>query len=585
MSQKFDSIIIENFNGGEVLSIEPDLLASNQLQKAINVRFSKAGGVTNRPGYEEKALAGVVDTSKIQGAFATASEVFFVANGNLYVTLEDFSDAFIIKSGLSATATCRFLEYTGNVYMFNGVDELQWIKIATSLTPLVAGVSSSLSLQAGQGWRMPNTGNIYVVSSSGSDEILVTAKTNDVLTIAAATVNYSCAAGYKAYYVESIPEAVAPKFSCGVEFQNVFLAAIPTGKPGENYQGNTLFYSAGGTGVAPESFHDFVSAPAGFIPCGDGGDITALGKTKTYAVLTKKNSCFVISGFDPTGGFPLVEPVTTAYGAAGPECMALVGDQMILFTGKELKQFGEQVGLNNMVPSINARFDDKIFTYLKELDEDQSDAVMSFNPAQKLLKVWVNDGGGRTCVVYDDKIDAFSRDYNKPASVVFVYKDETFWGSQVEAKIFQDEIGFDDNGLAILSQIITAEFSAGNPRLSKYFKTLYISGKLGEGTKVNVKIYFDSVVVQEFSLTAALLVDSVNGTPIGRNRIGGTVIGSSAMGTLAYKFVIEKLLKKRRNVGKMYIEFSSDGIGQVFEISTCQIEGNLSKKFDKFIRT
>ena len=49
--QAFKPIISENFNGGEVFSVEPVLLATNQLQKAINCRFKLGGGFTGRPGF------------------------------------------------------------------------------------------------------------------------------------------------------------------------------------------------------------------------------------------------------------------------------------------------------------------------------------------------------------------------------------------------------------------------------------------------------------------------------------------------------------------------------------------------------
>lgn len=581
MPTAFEPIIVDNFNGGEVLSVEPTLLQPNQLQKAINVRFSKAGGVTNRPGYSDLLMAGFVGTAGMQGCYATDSEVFFINNGKIYVTLEDLSNAFEIYTGLSTTGMFQFTEFNGGLYVYNGIDELRRINFDITASALVALTSATLDVKAGQGWKYPTSGNIYVVTSQGADVIAVTSKLNDTLTITAATVDYSVAAGTKIYYTEVILETVAPRFAVGCEFKNTFLGCKPKGQVTKNYQQNTLFYSRGATGANPNYFHDFINSPAGYLSVGDRGGITGTLKTKSYVYVAKSNSISIITDFDATSGAPTIQPLSDSYGAVSQAAMTLVGDQAITFSGKQIKQIGEQIGLNNVIPSINPKFDDKIYTFLQTLDEDQSNSFMVFSPAQRLLKLFVNEGGSRTTIVYDDKIDAFSRDYNKPMACGCVYKNELILGSSYEPKLFLDEIGYDDNGTEIQSVFSTAEFNAKQPRLSKYFRTLYIRGRLGIGTILTVRIYFDRVLTQEFTLDAAKLVTPVGGTPIGRNKIGGSIIGSSSSGALGYDFEIEKLLKKRKNIGKMYIEIESNGVGQVFEINNLQIEGTYSQKFDK----
>jgi hypothetical protein len=585
MAQPFESIISQNFNGGVVTSVEPVLLKTSELQGGVNIRYSKAGGFSNRPGYELLALAGLSETTGIQGIYATDSEIFFVCNGKIFVTLEDLSNAFEIYSGMNATELVNWLEVNGNLYVFNGIDELKKIDISTITTALTAAVSASVTVSTGAGWKFPVTGTVVVVTSLGADQITNTARTNDVLTITAATVSNNAAIGSKIYAIESIPDALANvRFKAGVEFQGRFLAAIPTGKSGSVFLPNVLLQSRIATATNPDLFHDFVGSGAGATPIGDQGPITGVFKTKSYVVIRKASATFLVTGFDSTTGAPNIEPLTGAYGGAGIFSDTLVGDQLVGFTGREIKQLGEQVGLNNLTPSINPQFDDKIYNFLRDLDVDQSDCIFHFNPAQRLAKLWVNSGGSRVVVVYDDKIDAWAFDFNKPASCVTTYKGETFWGHQTEAKIFQDEISYDDNGQDIDYLATTFSTNAGSPRLSKYFKYLFIKGRLGENTIVTVKIYFDDVLTQQFDLNAADLISATGGTPIGRNRIGGSFLGSSSEGLLAYDFSIEKLLKKRKNVGKMYIEFSCSGQGQVFEISGVQIEGTYSQKFDKSIR-
>lgn len=585
MPKSFDPIIIDNFNGAVVTSVDELKLELNQLQNGENIRFSKAGGFTNRSGYAEKSLEWFTGTNGMQGGLATETEIFFVNNGNLYVTDYDVTKAYLLESGLSTTASFNFFEYSGNVYMFNGIDDLRRINIATITTALNAGVSTSVVVSTGTGYKFPTTGNVLVASATGIDTIAVTAKSNDTLTITAATVDNNAAIGDKIYYILVIPTATAnQKFKAGGEFKNRFLAAIPTGVVGSVFLPNVLLIGqAVGIASQIDLFHNFVAGTAKAVPIGDKGAITGLYITKTVAVITKKNAVFVINDYDSSGN-PLIEPLSAAYGGAGIRSATQVGDQMVIFSGKEIKSLGEQIGLNNVLPSINPKFDDKIYTFLKDLDEDQSDSVLVFNPAQRLLKMWVNKNGQRICIVYDDKIDGFSFDYNKPCSFAVVYRGETFWGSSYEPKLFQDEISYDDDTSAISYKARTAAINAGSSRISKYYKTLYIKGKLGEGTTVEVDIYFDDVLVQTNILKADDLITLSNGTPIGRNTVGSSIIGTSDSASLAYNFETEILLKKRKNTSKMYLEFRCNGVGQIFEISTIEINGNYGAKFDKLIR-
>lgn len=582
MSTPFEPIISQNFNGGEVTAVEPVLLATNQLQKAINVRFSQGGGFTNRPGYLEVTMPSFSETSALQGIFSYDNkEIYFACNGKIFVMLSDLSNSFAIITGLSTTADVEFTEFNGDIYVLNGVDSPRRIARTKTDTALTAGVSVSVTVDSGQGWRFGSSGSVTVVSSLGVDPITYTSKANDVLTITAATVQFSHPTDSLIFEISTLSSA--PKGEFGAEFQNTWFISGQTGKSGEKWQGNTLHYSRGAAGLNPEYFYDFTGTGAGFIPVGDGGDITGLFKTKTYLLIFKRNSIYYCDGFD-SNGVPNIQPLSTTYGAAGKRAFTLVGDQVIVFTGKAIKAVGEQDGLNNLVPSVNARFDDKIFPTLANLDEDQSDAVMTFNPSQKLMKLWCNKDGGRLCVVYDDKIDAWSRDTNKPASCACLFKNETYWGSSSEGKLLQDEVGYSDNGFIIMNEAQTGEFNAGSPRLSKYFQYLYINGKLGVNSEVTVKIYFDRVLIQQFTLTDDLITP-VGGSPIGRVRVGGSPIGSGSAGAaLAYPFELEKLLKKRRDSGKISLEFIAEGEGQIFEITSTQIQGLISSKFDRKIR-
>lgn len=589
--QSFKPIISENFNGGEIFGVNPTLLKTNQMVRALNVRFRLGGGFTNRPGFFERAMTNFtgVGSDAIQGGFAEEefSECLIAVNGKIFLVLPDFADAYEIYSGLNTTALVEFLPYNGDIYVMQGGTSPVRIARSFTSTALSAGVSTNVSTSTGQGWRFGTSGTIKVTSSLGTDDITYSGRTNDQFTITAGTVSLSPAASTSAsptYLYEVSSLSTVPKFAFGAEFQNTWFGAGNAGESTKNYQGNTLFYSVGATGLNPEKFYDFAGTGSGYIPVGDKSDIVGLVKTKTYLIILKKTSIFYCSGFD-SNGIPIIQPLSDVYGCAGQRAWCVANDKVYTFTGKGIKTVGEEVGLNNDVPSVNAQFDDKIVAELKNYDLDQSDAVLHFNPDQKLMKLWATKGGAKVCFVLDTNIpnEPWSRDTGKPAAGAINYRKETFWWSDSEPTIYQDEVGYDDNGLGIRSEVRLGDFNANSDRLSKCFTYHFLNGLLGENTTVTVNIYFDDVLTQTYTLTDSLITPS-GGSPIGRMLIGGGVAVSSEDATLGYFFELETLLKKRRNTSKMSVEFIADGEGQIFEIQTQQINGFYSTKFDRSIR-
>jgi len=585
MPQRFDPIISANFNGGEVFGIEKTLLKPNQLAKALNVRFKLGGGFTNRPGYYERSMTNFsgVGSNGIQGSFSNGDEAYFVANGKIFVEVDDFTDAFELYSGLDTTAPVEFLSFSGDLYVMNGVNFPLRIARSKTTTDLVALTSTSVTVSSGQGWRFTATGTVRVISALGYDDITVTAKTNDVLTITAATVALSPVAGALIYQVTSLSSA--PKIGFGCEFQNTWLAAGNPGESTKTYQGNTMFYSRGATGINPEYFYDFAGTGSGYIPVGDKSNILNIVKTKRYALIIKKTSIFICSGFD-SSGIPIIEPLTDTYGAASTRSVCQADDQILVFTGKSIKEIGEQQGLASEFPSVSSSFDGKIFEELKTLDADQSGAVLHFNPHQKLLKLWVKKNNADVTFVMDSNIPEkpWSRDTGKPAGTAVFHKGETYWGSNVEPKIYQDEVGYDDNGVGIRSEVKLADFNAGSSRISKYFQAQYIRGLLGTGCDILVNIYFDDEIIQQYHITDTQ-IQLTGGSPIGRMRIGTGVGISTTTSQFAFPFEFEKLLKKRRDTRIMSVEFIVDGEGQIFEITEQEINGFYSRKFDRKVRT
>jgi hypothetical protein len=587
------SIVSENFNGGENNTAEPATLPTFQLRIAENCRLSTMGGFGPRPGYEQIELPSFVGLGPNQGAFSTDDGVFFVNNGNLYIGDENFSDAYIIATGLDATRRCRFFEYNGDVYLMNGEHPRRIVKSTTAST-LIAGVSTTLTVQTGQGAKYGNTtGTIVVVTDTGVDSISYTARTNDVFTITAGTVASNAPAG--SILLEVIQLTSVPKGTFGTVFQNRWIMGgiIPKDDT-EHWNPNVVVYGRPTTGLHPEYFYDFTGTGSGATPIWSQKAVTALFNTKTYLLIGKQDSILYCSGFDSNYDMILGQ-ITDVYGVAGPDAVTSIGKETVVFTGKSVKRVGEQEGLNNTVPSLDAGYDAAFSKYLKnELTADQSEAHFTYNENQELAKLWVTKMSGfKECIVIDNKRNpvtmelrnAWTRDTNKPALFSFIHKGATYWSSVSEPIFFKDETGYSDNGLDILTRVRTGDYSQGQPKLSKYFKTHYIDGRIYEGALITVNIYFDDVLAMSFLLDDSLF-DGVASGSIGTVTIGGEAVGGGPTLTVlqGIQFDVEKLLLKRKDTGKMSIEYVCQGQSQIWEISSHQVFGLMSDKFIKKIR-
>lgn len=593
MEQPF-SIPSENFNGGENNSAEAVTLAPNQLQKAENCRLSSMGGFSMRPGYLEQSFPSFVGVGPLQGILETDYGIFFVNDGKIYLTAEDLSDAYEIYSGLDATARVRFLEYNGDIFLMNGVDRPRRIAKTVTATTLLAGVSATVSVFVGNGWRFSaGASSIFVLSALGGDTIAKTSITTDTIAITAGTVAYDHPIGSIILEVTTLP-ATVPIGTFGAVFQNTWFMAGLTNETGKKYSSNTVVYSVGASGLAPEKFWDFTGTGAGITPIDEKGEVTCLKNTKSYLMIGKKDRIVYCSGFDSNDDL-ILGLITDIYGIANPDCATNIANQLAVFTGTSLKRIGEQEGLNNTVPSLDSGFDAAFSKYFKtKLSADQSEAFITYNSKEELAKLWVTlDSGAKECVVIDNKLNpvtlegrnAWMRDNNKQALMAVVYKNATYWASTTEAKIYHDEYGYDDNGLDITMTVKGADFNLSKPRGSKYFQTHYIRGNIYTGAEITVNYYYDGKLTTSFKLNDSLISDFSTGSlgtvTIGTSSVGGSVTYETLTG---FEFEVEKLLLKRLDTGRIAVEYVCQGQAQVFEIKSQQIDGILDDQFIKKIR-
>ena len=103
---------------------------------------------------------------------------------------------------------------------------------------------------------------------------------------------------------------------------------------------------------------------------------------------------------------------------------------------------------------------------------------------------------------------------------------------------------------------------------------------------MTVNVYEDTKLVLTFKISDSLIKKTaISG--IGIEGIGDAVIGSSSDDVsviVPYEFELEKLLPKRKSTGRITVEFTWSGQGQILEITTIELSGVTAQKFDRKIR-
>lgn len=209
--------------------------------------------------------------------------------------------------------------------------------------------------------------------------------------------------------------------------------------------------------------------------------------------------------------------------------VAAAGDK-IFWVSKNL-----QVMTVNYVPGVassqigelSARPVVSIKEFLDTLDTTQATAFSFFNENDKTVQFHVrsaNNGFNDQVLVYDAVNDAWNVDtgknYNNAVKIGFAY----YGLSDVNSSVYQDDVGFSDNGVPIGFHIVTQNLIQGTYR-QKTYRGLFAMGAIGPLTVLNVSktVDADNVFqdVIEGSPDLSAVVGDVGGAPVGGEPVGG----------------------------------------------------------------
>lgn len=540
MANNFN-ILVEYINGGLNDGGAAIQIADNELKTAQNIRYLENGGWYTRPGYIDAVLS-TGNAKPFDGLYAMKDDsmIFGITNGKIYHNATGAMS--LIYSGMTSGQSTQLDEYNGDVYLTNIIDGFKRIALSTIQTVVVAGATIQITVAAGQGWRFGTSGTINI----NGDDITYSGRTNDVLTVTPATISSNHSIGDVISEVTSISGVNGSDVSFYGE--KCLITGVP-GTSGNTYTDSVAFYSETATAANPEKIYSFPAPNRELI--GKGGAITATISTRDNTFVFKRRSIEYIYSIDPTSGAPLHKEVSSIYGVPGPDCVCQMGNVVAFFTGKEIKTLGLQSEIVTTF-TIDPYFDKKIQRTLQTLDEDQSNAVLIFDPTRRYLKLWANANGQRVCFVYfiPSKTSnnrrfsgAWAIDLGKSADKAILWKNDIYWSAT--DLIFQDEFGQDDNGSPIAVVVESKEFTAGSFIEPDEWHKLAFVGSMGENSEFDLSIYVDNTVVATETVTAAEMVTPTSGFPIGTSNIGYNSIGGGG-GSLAtvypFNFPLEKLM-------------------------------------------
>jgi hypothetical protein len=205
--------------------------------------------------------------------------------------------------------------------------------------------------------------------------------------------------------------------------------------------------------------------------------------------------------------------------------------------------------------------------FMSRLDPDQSQAFAFFKPAQSLV-CWHLKTAGSTVndvvLCYNTQYDHFEPYDAKVFSSGVEYKGSYFCGSQVEAKLFLDEVDSDDDGAPIAWRYRTKSWCPAGLVRKNVFWHAEQYGRINTLASVRVRTLVDDSPVDDYALSQ-VQPDSEGGIaalPIGEGEVGS---GGEFVDLLPWSYVVTKGKLGRRGV-KIAVEYSGADVGGRFNV-------------------
>lgn len=348
---------------------------------------------------------------------------------------------------------------------------------------------------------------------------------------------------------------LAPKK--GVIFNNdLFVSGSAATDPSIVYKAGANFDTFSGAGSAQYKFPETVT---GLV----SGMEALFYFTSNNVHVTRVQDLTLVSGVYSYANRPL----ETTEGSQGFDTAVYANDKVFFLTPtnkiRVIYKSNSQLGYST--DDLTHRLLRGVSHFMATLDTDQSQGFAYFKPAQSLV-CWHLKTAGSTVndvvLCYSTQYDLFEIHDAKVFSSGVEYKGNYFCGSQVEPKLFLDEVDADDDGAPIAWRYRTKSWCPqGLARKNVFWQTEQY-GRMNALANVRVRTFVDDSPVDSYVISK-LQPGSVGGiasTPIASGAIGSA--GSTdALSSWTYLCTKGKLAK--RGV-KLAVEYSGADVGGQF---------------------
>lgn len=524
---KRDAFVAPNYGGGADYTSGPENLDPSQCVAVENWRYSNAGGMSTRLGFELKSDFGT--DARIHNLWT--HEPYNVMFGKSSTKIKHSLDGLTwYDTGLTRTASEveDFKSIEKDLHVSNATDV--YTRIAVSTVAAVNSGAGTFSLRTGDGGKF-SSGTIYIRG------IAVTSGT-------LASDNYTGCVGLTAdmaigdIVTQTSAPAGAPKASCLGLIEGSTLAG------GVSANRAALYYSAHATPDSPQFGYDYVANGANvkFLPT----DIVDIGDINGGSIIALKKGLHFASTFEVTSEALLVTEIHGTFGGVNNRCL-VQGQKFTYLLDAKNKRVIAIANDSDGVRVLDDPFDQKknldypIQGFMAGIDENQEDSFTSFDPVTTEVKFTVYKNGFSHEVILQENVGRWCIDIGKNFKCRTNFKGRVYAGSDNSDDIYLDNEGYTDNGIEISHRILSKIYTKDDKRMTLEFLNYICGGLLSAQGEFVLRMFCNDMKMFDETITADLLVSKglmsrSSGTPIGSGTIGDTTIGHGGLAPTGYRF-------------------------------------------------
>lgn len=165
-------------------------------------------------------------------------------------------------------------------------------------------------------------------------------------------------------------------------------------------------------------------------------------------------------------------------------------------------------------------------------------------------------------------------DSSKFMGACVYHKDQAYIGSDLEGKVYKDEVGTADEGsVNIQTRWETKSFNGENPTTEKTWRKVTIFGQQSRETTQTAQVFVDGAEASaEITIDSNDLKQSSSGGGIGSFAVGDEAIGEGGGSAEEGRLDFVKQIPIRSSGKNLYVVFKSNGTNNDFENEYIDIE-------------